>query len=132
MVRVLRDGGRIACFELDVAATVLGGDPVAAGMVSELIGSKVSEPRMGRRLPTLFKRAGLMEVTYQPVTFHMPAALNEAVAYQPVRQAIAEGTLPPSLEAWLREQADADEEGLFTIAWVGWLVSGTKASGGQR
>jgi ubiquinone/menaquinone biosynthesis C-methylase UbiE len=128
IVRVLRDGGRVACFELDVAATVFGGDPVAAGRVNELICSKISEPRMGRRLPTLFKRAGLTGVTYQPLAFHMPAALNDGVAYQPVRQAIAEGSLPRSMEAWLREQAEADEEGLFTIAWVGWLVSGVKSS----
>jgi ubiquinone/menaquinone biosynthesis C-methylase UbiE len=47
MVRVLRPGGRIACFELDMSATVFGGDPRAASLVSDLLCSKLGEPRMG-------------------------------------------------------------------------------------
>ena len=127
MVRVLRPGGRIACFELDTAATVLGGDPVAAALVSDLLCSKLSEPRMGRRLPMLLHQAGFTDVAYQPVVFHMPAALNEAIAYHPVRQAIADGRLPSTVTYWLEEQAVAAARGLFTIGWVGWLVSGRLA-----
>jgi len=123
MVRVLRDGGRIVCFELDVAATVYGGDPRLTSMVSELICSKLGEPRMGRRLPELFARAGLEGVAYQPVAFHIPADLNDALVYQPVRLAIADGALPERVNTWLDEQASAAERDLFTIAWIGWLVS---------
>jgi ubiquinone/menaquinone biosynthesis C-methylase UbiE len=128
MVRVLRPGGRIACFELDTAATVFGGDPVAASLVCDLLCSKLSEPRMGRRLPMLLHKAGLADVTHRPVVFHMPSALNDAIAYQPVRQAIADGTLPRTVNDWLDEQGVAAAHGLFTIGWVGWLVSGHLAA----
>src|SRR5262245_7262653 len=127
MVRVLRPGGRIACFELDTAATVFGGDPVTAALVSDLLCSKLGEPRMGRRLPMLLHQAGMVGVTHRPVVFHMPSALNDAIAYQPVRQAIADGKLPRTVDDWLEEQAVAAAQGLFTIGWVGWLVSGRLA-----
>jgi ubiquinone/menaquinone biosynthesis C-methylase UbiE len=128
MARVLRPGGRIACFELDMSATVLGGDPLAAALVGDLLCGKVAEPRMGRRLPTLLHQARMIDVTYRPVVFHMPEALNEAIAYQPVRQALAEGRLPQTVESWLAEQTAAAAIGMFTIGWVGWLVSGRLAA----
>jgi hypothetical protein len=56
----------------------------------------------------------------------MPETLNEKIAYQPVRQALADAKLPPTVERWLAEQAAAASTGLFTIAWVGWLVSARK------
>jgi hypothetical protein len=71
------------------------------------------------------------DVSHRPVVFHMPAALNDAIAYQPARQAIADGSLPQTVNDWLEEQAMAEAYGLFTIGWVGWLVSGRLAAAGS-
>ena len=51
MVRVLRPGGRIVSYEIDLAATILPGDPVVANQIVELLGEGVGDARLGRRLP---------------------------------------------------------------------------------
>ena len=125
MVRVLRPGGRIACLELDMAATVLTGEPGITARVLRFACDNVGEPRMGRRLPGLLHDAGVECVRFQPVAFHMPRALNEAILYAPVRAAAEDGRLPAAdTGAWLDGQAAADADGLFTVAWIGWLVGG--------
>lgn len=130
MVRVLRPGGRIASFELDCAATVLGGDPAAARLVSDVYSRSFGEPRMGRLLPGLLRGAGLVEVTFRPVAFHLPPALNEEILYKPVRLAVADGRLPAApVTAWLDDQAAADRLGLVTVLWVGWLVGARRSAG---
>ena len=124
MVRVLKPGGRIACFELDYAATLLGGDPAVAGKVGELLNASVSEARMGRRLPQLLHQAGLREVTFEMVAFSPPWIVHEATIGDPVREAIRLGRLPAAATAWLEQQAAAAAAGLFTVAFVGVLAGG--------
>jgi SAM-dependent methyltransferase len=124
MVRVLKPGGRIACFELDYAATLLGGDPGIAASVGEFLAASVSEPHMGRRLPNLLHAAGLREVTYEMVAFSPPWAVHAAAVSNPVREAVRRGRLPASAESWLEEQAMAAAGGLFTVAFVGVLAAG--------
>jgi SAM-dependent methyltransferase len=63
MARVLRPGGRVACFELDQHATVLTGDPQSSGLVDELLCAPLGETRMGRRLPAA-AASGLPTVTW--------------------------------------------------------------------
>ena len=124
MVRVLKPGGRIACFELDYAATLLGGDPAVAGSIGELLNASVREARMGRRLPDLLYAAGLAEVTFEMVAFSPPWIVHEATIGDPVRAAISAGWLPAAATAWLEQQAAAAAAGLFTVAFVGVLVGG--------
>ena len=125
LVPVLKPGGRIACFELDYAATLLGGDPVVAGLVGDLLGEAVGEARMGRRLPGLLRGAGLIDVAFQPIVFCPPWAVHEATVGKSVREAISSGRLPEQpTAAWLDRQAAAHAAGLFTVAFVGFLVGG--------
>ncbi len=124
MVRVLKPGGRIACFELDYAATLLGGDPATADAVGEVLNASVGEARMGRRLPGLLHATGLREVTYEMVAFSPPWVVHEATVSDPVRKALREGQLPDSVVSWLERQARAASEGLFTVAFVGVLAAG--------
>ncbi len=125
MVRVLKSDGRVACFELDYAATILGGDPNIATLVANLLNDSVGDPRMGRRLPTLFHAAGLVDVTFHPVIFSPPWPVHEATIGNPVRAAIARGDLAsdPTL-AWLDSQAAAHANGLMYLTFVGFVVTG--------
>jgi SAM-dependent methyltransferase len=113
MVRVLKPGGRLACFELDYAATLLGGDPAVAGAVGELLNASVGDARMGRRLPGLLHEAGLRELTFEMVAFSPPWIVHEATVGDPVRESIRRNELSAAAAA-----------GLFTVAFVGFLVSG--------
>ncbi len=124
MVRVLKPGGRIACFELDYAATILGGDPDTAARVNALLNASVGEPRMGRRLPILLHAAALTDITSHPVIFSPPWPIHEATVGNPVRDAIARGELPPTeTAAWLQSQAAASAAGLPCLTFVGFVVS---------
>jgi SAM-dependent methyltransferase len=123
MVRVLKPGGRIACFELDYAATVLGGDPAVAGAVGDVLNASVSEARMGRRLPGLLHAAGLWSVTYEMVAFSPSPEVHEATVSNPVREALRQNLLPDAASRWLEEQTTTAANGLFTVAFVGVLTS---------
>ncbi|MGH2557836.1 MAG: methyltransferase domain-containing protein [Thermomicrobiales bacterium] len=125
MVRVLKPGGRIVSFELDYAATMLGGDPRIARLVVDLLSDSIGTARMGRRLPVLLHYEGLVDVTFQPVAFRTPWAVHEAVISAPVRLAIERGHLPAEpATAWLEQQAAAHAAGLFSVVFIGCLVSG--------
>ena len=96
-----------------------------AGAVGELLNARVAEARMGRRLPGLLHEAGVREVTFEVVAFSPPWVVQEATVGDPVREAIRRNELPPAAAtAWLEQQAAAAAAGLFTIAFVGFLVSG--------
>jgi SAM-dependent methyltransferase len=124
MVRVLKPGGRIACFELDYAATLLGGDPAMAGAVGEVLNASVSEACMGRRLPGLLHAAGLRELTYEMVAFSPPWVVHERTVSDPVREALRHKQLPDAVLGWLEQQEAAASRGLFTVAFVGVLAAG--------
>lgn len=124
MVRVLKPGGRIASFELDYAATMLGGEPAIADVVGDILNASVHEPRMGRRLPGLLHAAGLREVTYEMVAFNPPWAVHEATIGAPVREALRQAMVPDAATGWLEQQAAAAAAGLFTVAFIGVLAAG--------
>ena len=129
MVRVLKPGGRVACFELDYDATMLGGDPEMAATVNDLMNGTLGEPRMGRRLPTLLREAGLTGLSLHPVIFFPPWPVYEAAVANTVREAIARGDLPHDQATnWLQSQADAADAGLFFVAFIGIVASATLAS----
>lgn len=133
LVRVLKPGGRIACFELDYASTILGGDPAITTLVANLLNDSVGDPRMGRRLPTLFHAAGLTDIEFHPVIFSPPWPVHEATIGDPVRAAIARGALPsgPTL-IWLQSQAAARDSGLIYLTFVGFVVSGRVSERAMR
>jgi hypothetical protein len=65
------------------------------------------------------------EVTFELVAFSPPWVVHEATVGDPVREAIGRNELPAAaLTAWLEQQAEAATAGLFTVAFVGLLVSG--------
>ena len=124
MVRVLKPGGRVSCFELDYDAAMLGGDPVMAATVNDLMNGTLGEPRMGRRLPTYLRDAGLTGISLHPVIFFPPLPVYEATVATTVREAIARGDLPhEQATQWLQSQADAANAGLFFSAFVGIVTS---------
>lgn len=132
MVRVLRPGGRIVSYELDMAATILLGDPVMATHVVDLLSESVGDARLGRRLPGLLSQAGLVDITFELVAIQPCPELVQMIVVDPVRSAIDGGRLPAAATtAWLEELAGTNAAGLFTVALIGWLVSGRRLEGGM-
>ena len=124
MVRVLKPDGRITCFELDYATTMLGGDPEFATQVNIIMNGTLAEPRMGRLLPAMLSEAGLTGKTVHPVIFCPPWPVFEATVGNTVREAIARGELPQKQASeWLKSQAEAANMGLFYIAFIGIVTS---------
>jgi SAM-dependent methyltransferase len=125
MARVLKPGGRIAYFELDYAATLLGGELAMATAVGDLLNASVSDDRMGRRLPCLLHEAGFRDLTFEVVGVLPPWTVHEATIGAPVREAIGQTPLPAvAATAWLEQQAAAATNGLFTVAFIGVLAVG--------
>jgi hypothetical protein len=79
----------------------------------------------GDGLPGLLHEAGVREVTFELVAFSPPWVVHEATVGDAVREAIRRNELPAAAAtAWLEQQAEAAAAGLFTVAFVGLLVSG--------
>jgi SAM-dependent methyltransferase len=125
IARVLKPGGRFASFELDYDATVLGGRVDVADRIAEVLRGSVGEARMGRRLPELLADAGMLDINCRPVIFSPPWEIQDAIVGNTVREAIAEGRLPTGpATMWLEQHAMAYRTGLFSVAFVGCLVTG--------
>jgi 2-polyprenyl-3-methyl-5-hydroxy-6-metoxy-1,4-benzoquinol methylase len=125
MVRVLRPGGRIVSYEIDMAATILPGDPVVANQVVDLLGEGVGDARLGRRLPGLLRDAALVGISFELVAIQPCAELVQMIVVGPVRSAIESGRLPEArTTVWLDELVAANAAELFTVALIGWLCSG--------
>lgn len=125
MVRVLRPGGRIVSYELDMAATILSGDPVVAKQVVDLLSAGVGDARLGRRLPGLLSKAGLVDIAFELVAIQPCPELVQMIVIGPARSAIESGRLPKArTTAWLDELLATSTAGLFTAALIGWLTSG--------
>jgi hypothetical protein len=69
MVRVARPGGRVAAIDVDMEAALLDASDVAfTAVYLRSFADSLSNGRIGRRLPRVFRQVGLTDVT---VAFHL-------------------------------------------------------------
>jgi hypothetical protein len=67
----------------------------------------------------------MLDINCRPVIFSPPWEIQDAIVGNTVREAIAEGRLPTGpATMWLEQHAMAYRTGLFSVAFVGCLVTG--------
>jgi ubiquinone/menaquinone biosynthesis C-methylase UbiE len=131
LVRVARPGGRVLLFDPDFETAVV--DAPDRALTRRLLNSFCDGYRdgwMGRKLPGLFRAAGLAEITVEPVTVLLTdlAQANVVLALEDtVTRAGAEGGAAEAAGAdWLDGLRAASEAGRFFAAVTGFMVAGRK------
>ena len=130
LVRVAKPGAAVVVVDPDWETLVIDAlDPAVTRRVVEAICDDHRHGRMGRQLPRLFRRAGLVEVGVVPIT---PTIGDYALADQlfglaRVWSGRGTGTVSAAeAESWVRELQAADRAGEFFSAMSGFIVSGRK------
>jgi hypothetical protein len=105
-------------------------DPVVMRRVVEAVCAGTRNGRMGRQLPRLFRRAGLVEVgvVASTATFSDYALADQIFGLREgLEQARSDGTVSArDADAWLDALQDADRAGEFFSAVSLFMVSGRK------
>ena len=132
MARVTRSGGRVVAFEPDWELVYLDAeDRAVTRAVLKHFCDSIRNGWIGRQLPRLFRRAGLVEVRVEPMTstqtnFARWLALFEIETH--ARRAQEGGLITAEgVGAWLAQLAQAGQEGAFLMGATSFLVSARKA-----
>ena len=130
MTRVLRSGGLLVTFEGDLETNVLDStNPELTRSILRFWRESFQNPYVGRRLPALYKKAGLIDVNVQPHTFIFDFNTAEQVLISGTLERAIEAGILTSKEAdlWLSDLKQARDSGTFFFAGTGFIVSGRKA-----
>ena len=130
MVRVTRPGGRVVVYEVDFETVVIDApDRPTARKVVNAWCDGFRDGWLGRRIPGLFRDAGLLDVVVSAETLQLTYGLAAPmVGSATVDRAVAAGTLTPTeAEGWLRRLGATVEAGRLFCTLTGFLVAGRKA-----
>jgi len=129
MIRVLRSGGLLLAFEGDLDTNVL--DSSETEVIRRILRfwcDSFQCPHGGRRLPALFKKAGLLNIHVQPHTFIFDFEVTEQVLISGTLERAIQAGVVTSDEAdrWVSDLKQRRDSGIFFFADTGFLVSGRK------
>jgi ubiquinone/menaquinone biosynthesis C-methylase UbiE len=129
MVRVAKSGAVVVVFEVDFETIVIDvPDHALARKVLHSYTDSFRNGWLGRRIPALFREAGLQELTILPYALRLTYTLALQVAGPAtVDRARAAGVLSEAeAETWLQQLQAAEAAGRFFSTLSGFLVSGRK------
>jgi ubiquinone/menaquinone biosynthesis C-methylase UbiE len=126
MLRVLRPGGRLACFEFDYEGIVVDApDQAFTRRLVRLVADSVPSPWIGRQLPRLLRERGVHALTVIPHMILTPYAMFHRVVSGTIAQAVHAGQLPSmEVDRWWQALAQAEAAGQFFAGFPGFLVCG--------
>ena len=128
MVRVVRPGGAVVIFDFDYDGVVVaGGDRDLMRRMKQPIFDSVPHGGIGSQLPHLYRQVGLQEIQVVPHAFTPSYFVYERLARGPLEQALQSGIISQTeFESWWQAVEQANQEGRFFSAYLGFVVSGRK------
>lgn len=128
LVRQLRPGGRMACFELDYGATILapGPDEELDRELAAALERSLPQPWAGRRLPEMLAERGLTEVTANPYAFAVSEPVWRAIVLTTLRTAADADQLRRAAIDQLDAQSEAAGDRPFLASFCGILTTARK------
>ncbi len=135
--RVTRPGGRVCLIDTDWETLVIDGPPpeLRDALRTHLFGRVMTHHRaLGRTLRGRMVRAGLADVTAEPVVLYFPDPVSAMAVLPMVNPNVpAEALLVPDdlRERWFAAVEASGERGDFLAAFVMWVVTGTVRGKGR-
>lgn len=127
LVRVTRPGGLIAVLEPDWDTLVIDADSLSMSRAFTAYNSSVvvRHGAIGRRLPVLFRDAGLLDVTTTPTVITAPYLVLQDFIESNTRRAVEEGVMrDEDARDWLRDLQSRHTAGRFFSAFTYFRVTG--------
>jgi ubiquinone/menaquinone biosynthesis C-methylase UbiE len=134
MVRVVRPGGRVAGYELDMETFAVDSPHRATTRaIVTSAADAIAQGWAGRQLARLYRAEGLAEVTVTPRAIATSYVVFELVFAAHVGRLCSGGALDPQeAERWWADLRQAEADGRFLAAITAFVVSGTKPGGTAR
>lgn len=129
MIRVLRKGGMMVAFEGDLETCVIdSSEPEITRKILRFWCDNFQSPSIGRQLPGLYKKAGLIDVVVKPHTYLFDFNLTQQVLISgTLDRAIATGVVTSrEADRWLSDLIEARDSDTFFYSGTGFIVSGRK------
>jgi ubiquinone/menaquinone biosynthesis C-methylase UbiE len=129
MVRVARPGGRVVVSDVDYDTLIVEGPPLAlTRRISAHHTDRMPSGAIGRRLPALFRAAGLAAVELFPATAVVTTYDDQVLHLRDKAEAARDAGIVTAAEAagWLAAAAEADAAGRFLCALIVFTVRGRK------
>lgn len=128
MARVVRPGGRVAGFELDLETQVV--DSPDRGLTRKIVttaADSIANGWAGRQLPRRYKDAGLGDITCSPHAFVADFAMFQLAFQFHVAHLCASGDVDEEeAERWWSDLRGAERSGRFLSAITAFVVTATK------
>lgn len=128
MARVTRSGAPVVAFDFDWDTLVINHpDRSLTRKIVTLVSDGLRQGWIGRRLPALFREAGLIDLVILPHTVITPYTFLTRVIGGALEASQNAGVLSAAeVERWQRSLADYDQSGFFFCALQGFIVAGKK------
>jgi ubiquinone/menaquinone biosynthesis C-methylase UbiE len=127
LVRVTRPGGRVVALEPDWDTLVIDAEDLATSQAFSAFNSTrvVRHGRIGRQLPTLFRQAGLVEVSIVPQGILAGYEATREFIASTMARAVAEGAIDEdAAHSWLDDLQARAADGQYVAAFLLFRVSG--------
>jgi ubiquinone/menaquinone biosynthesis C-methylase UbiE len=128
MARVVRPGGQVVVFDLDMSMTFIDSDnePLTR-RIEQFVANQWPNGLIGRRLPHFFRTIGLVNLVIEPhaiiATFESFKRLYYSVLEDGLETANIEKR---EFTRWWSDLEDKENSGSFFAAWPGFIVCGRK------
>ena len=129
MIQLLKKDGLIVAFEGDLETPVIdSSEPDINRRILRFWCNSFQSPSIGRQLPGIFKKAGLIDVGVRPHSYLFDFSLTEQVLIsETLNRAIeAEAVTPEEADRWLSDLTMARDSGTFFYSGTGFIVRGPK------
>jgi len=128
MIRVVRPGGRVIVFDVDVDAFIFNiADRALNRKVVHAICDSFPNGCIGRQLPALFRSSGLADTFIIPHTLSLPLTTLAMAMEGVVESARETGVLTDDeVTRWRQQLEEAERQGSFFGAASGFIVGGRK------
>ena len=129
MVRVIRPGGRLSVFDFDWETQFVDSPyPETTRLITRSFCDSFKNGWIGRRLPRLFKRHAMTDISVTPRTVTITYPFLELLLAGHVTRAQQAGALAPAeAERWWAHLREAHADGTFLYGFTALIVAGVKS-----